>query len=75
MVNTLLFKLLEKKKNTDFNVIESNSEITNHNETNTANASHERALTYAADAAWPVNGSYLPTLSFEKWTRLTYPVY
>jgi hypothetical protein len=61
---------LKKKKRTDFDVIENNPEITKHNEANTANANHKRALTYATDAAGPVNGSYLP--NFEKWTRLTY---
>jgi hypothetical protein len=52
MVNTLLFELLshiqpEKKKRTDFNVIEHNPENTKHNETNSANANtkkHQRKL-------------------------------
>jgi hypothetical protein len=70
-----VFTLLEKKKRTDFNVIQNNTEITKHNETNTANGNHKRALTYAADAEWPVNGSYLPNPNFEKWIRLTYSVY
>jgi hypothetical protein len=66
---------LEKKRRTDFNVIENNPEITKYNEMNFANANHKKAPTYAADAAWLVNGSYLPTPNFEKWTRLTYSVY
>jgi hypothetical protein len=71
----MIYSALEKKKRTDFNVIENNPEITKHNETNTANGIHKRALTYAADAAWPDNGSYFATPNFEKWTRLTYSVY
>jgi hypothetical protein len=57
---------LEKKRRTDFNVIENNPEITKYNEMNSANANHKKAPTYAADAAWLVNGSYLPTPNFEK---------
>jgi hypothetical protein len=68
----MIYSALEKKKRTDFNVTENNPEITKHNETDTANGNHKRSLTYAADAAWPLNGSYLPTPNFEKWTRLTY---
>jgi hypothetical protein len=65
----MIYSALEKKKRTDFNVIENNPKITKHHETNTANANHKKVLTYAADAAWLVNGSYLPTPRFEKWTR------
>jgi hypothetical protein len=52
----MIYSALEKKKRTDFNVIENNPEITKHNETDTANGNHKRSLTYAADAAWPLNG-------------------
>jgi hypothetical protein len=64
----MMYSALEKKKRPDSNGIENNPEpeITKHNETNIANGNHKRALTYAADAAWPVNGSYLPTPNFEK---------
>jgi hypothetical protein len=71
----MMYSALEKKKRPDPNGIENNPEITKHNETNAANGNHKRAPTYAVDAAWPVNGSYLPTPNFEKWTRLTYSVY
>jgi hypothetical protein len=54
----MIYSALEKNKRPDFNEIENNPEITKHNETNTANGNHKRALTYAADAAWSVNGSY-----------------
>jgi hypothetical protein len=57
----MIYSALEKKKRTDFNVIGNKSKITKHNETNTANANHKKVLTYAADAAWLVNGSYLPS--------------
>jgi hypothetical protein len=70
----MIYSALEKKKRTDFIVIENNPEITKHSGTSFA-ANHKKAPTYAADAAWPVNGSYLPTSNFEKWTRLTYFVY
>jgi hypothetical protein len=65
----MIYSALEKKKRTDFNVIGNKSKITKHNETNTANANHKKVLTYAADAARLVNGSYLPTPRLEKWTR------
>jgi hypothetical protein len=61
----MIYSALEKKKRPDSSGTENNPEITKHNETNTANGNHKRALTYAADAAWPVNGSYLPTLTLK----------
>jgi hypothetical protein len=70
----MIYSALEKKKRTDFIVIENNPEITKHSGTSSA-ANHKKAPTYAADAPWPVNSSYLPTSNFEKWTRPTYSVY
>jgi hypothetical protein len=58
----MIYSALEKKKRADFNVIENNPEITKHNETNTANGIHKRALTYAADAAWPTLRTFLPLI-------------
>jgi hypothetical protein len=70
----MTYSALKKKKRADFKVIENNPEITKHNQTKSANANHKKGLTYAADGAWPVNGSYLPNSNFEKWTRPTYSV-
>jgi hypothetical protein len=58
----MTYSALEKKKRTDFNVIENNPEITKYNQTNSAN--HKKGLTYAADGGWTVNGSYLPKSVF-----------
>jgi hypothetical protein len=66
----MIYSALEKKKRTYFNAMENNPEITKYNEMNTVNTNHKSALTYATDASWSANGSFLPTSNFEKWTRL-----